>query len=128
MPRQRWPNTQLWQRSKAALRYINGKSWRRGGEWIFGVGRGELRSLIDCEQPEEMMVYIEDTIQAALREFAADMKARALASENAVTEFDSDSSLRRWQVKSAHIREMDELVDAFCMDWYEKNAMKQETA
>ena len=125
MPRHPWPNTKLWQRTETALRSMHGSSWRRRGEWLFEVGRGELRAVIDGEQPEKEMIRIENTIQAALRAHAADMMARAVAAEHDAKDFDGDSSLRRWQVKSAHIEEMNELVDAFCADWSEKNAMKE---
>ena len=42
----RWPNTLFWQRVEAALRSIYGKSWRRSGEALFNIPRGQLRFVL----------------------------------------------------------------------------------
>src|SRR3954447_23632341 len=95
----RWPNTPHWQRIEAALRVIGSKSWRRKGEEILGVERGQLRWHIDREDIEhDDFVEIENKVSAALIAHLQERKVEAIEAEAVAEQFALDSKRRRFEV------------------------------
>lgn len=62
------PNTDLWKNSVVVLHKMHGSSWRREGEKLFHLERGQLRDYIDNpEHPMSMRMFIEDKLTEAMR-------------------------------------------------------------
>jgi hypothetical protein len=112
----RWPNTPHWQRFEAALRIAYGTSWLRGGEKFFGLDRGELRRALDRELPKDLISALEDQISWALRDQACEMQTQAAKFEWAAAAFDGASEVRRFDAKTARIKDWNNYVDAFARE------------
>jgi hypothetical protein len=101
-----WPNTQLWQRTESALRSMYDSAWRRRGEALMGVGRGDLRKLIDGPVSDQLAARIENIVFTALRAHAAVLRDEAVASAKRYEEFAYACSDRRHLVKESRRERM----------------------
>jgi hypothetical protein len=113
MRRNRWPNTPFWQQTETALRAAFGSSWRRGGECLFELKRGELRAYIDRKLDASEMTAIEDILAGALRKHAAETRAKAVAAARAAATFSDNIAYRRADY-------MESPLDRFlrqCVEW-----------
>lgn len=127
----RWPNTQHWQDIWKALDRISGKSRRRYGEWLFGLPPSGLRAHIDREDiPHEELVRLEDLIAAEFRELIAGQRKAMDDILKASREFNGQSAGRRFDVRTAEIKDINDYAEAFATQWCEKNVIgwKKEAA
>jgi hypothetical protein len=91
----RWPDTHFWWLTESTLRVAFGPSWRRRGEDLFGLGRGELRQAVDRPMSTERMIGIEIEIAVALRKRAAELRAQADAVSRSAAALDESIAYRR---------------------------------
>lgn len=116
-------NTDLWQRVVAALELVYGKSWRRRGEELFKLERGELRLVDNSALPEDAVAITEDVVAWAMHDRAAALREEADALERAARAFEGKSAGRRFDVRTAKLQSMNEIADAFANDWCEANVI-----
>lgn len=120
----RWPNTDHWRRTWEALDRIAGSRRRRYGEELFGLSRGGLRAHIDRHDiPHEELVRIEDLIAAAFREAIEGWRKGLEEFAIAAREFEGKSAGRRFDVKTAAIKDCNDYAEAFANQWCEENVI-----
>lgn len=124
-------NTDLWRRVVAALELVYGKSWRRKGEALFLLERGELRLADDAALPEDAVRTTEDVVAWAMHDRVAALREEACALERAALEFERKSSARRAAVDAARYNDSQEYAKLLQQAWCEANVIgwnKEEAA
>ncbi|MBB4377245.1 hypothetical protein [Bradyrhizobium sp. SBR1B] len=123
-------NTDLWKRVATALELVYKKSWRRRGEELFRLERGELRLADNAALPEDAVRTTEDVVAWAMHDRVAALREEADALEQAAIAFESESGARRAAVDAARYQDAQEyakrLQDAWCeanvIDWKKMEA------
>lgn len=109
-------NTDLWQRVVAALELVYGKSWRRKGEELFMLERGELRLVDNSALPDDAVAITEDMVAWAMHDRAAALREEADALERAAIAFESESAGRRFEVRLAARKVYEDEVEALVQE------------
>jgi hypothetical protein len=66
--------------------------------------------------PEGMLCLVEDLVARDMHDRAAALRAEADAVERAAHDFEGQSSMRRFDVKTARIKDYNEFVNAFARE------------
>lgn len=116
-------NTDLWHRVVAALELVYGKSWRRKGEALFLLERGELRLADDAALPENAVQTTEEVVAWAMYDRVASLREEADALERAAREFERKSSARRAAIDAARYADAQEYAKRLQEAWCEANVI-----
>ncbi|WP_340672363.1 hypothetical protein [Bradyrhizobium ottawaense] len=123
MSRRRRQYTDFWIYFEAALRVISKRSWRRLGEELLGLERGELRLVDNAALSDEVLRVIEDLVSQAMHDRAAELRAQADEIERAAHVFEGKAAVRRFDVKTAEIKDCNDYAEAFANQWCEENVI-----
>lgn len=119
MSRRRRQYTDFWNNFEAALRVISKRSWRRLGEALLELERGELRLVDNAALSDDVLRVVEDLVSQAMRDRAAELRAQADEIERAKREYETKAEIRRFEVRQAAKIKSDDETEALVQRLYD---------
>ncbi|QOZ66388.1 MULTISPECIES: hypothetical protein [Bradyrhizobium] len=113
----------FYERVVAALHAIDRRGLKRLSKKLLNAHPGDLDLPDGAEFSNTFLTRVENTVSRAMHVKVASLRAQANALERAAFDFDGKSAVRRFEVKTAHLNSMNELVEAFADDWCDKNVI-----